>query len=299
MRKMDNKLTNTISKAIVPVAGYGTRLYPFTKIINKEFLPVIQNGLLKPQIAVLLENIYDSGIRSICLCVSSKKQMKMYKNFFCKRVKYKSYIDTDKNKIEYDEKMMKIGRCLKFIINKRIDKGFGYSVSLFEKFANNEPVAMFLGDTMYQSNSSSNCITQLLEAYQLLKQPVVGITKIGLKEAKRYGVCTGDFVDENIMKIKSFKEKPEVEVVEKYMLTLKDGKKNCYKVFGNYIITPEIFTALKVSLNISKGESQLTEALDMVSKRGCLYGIEINGRSLDLGNIESYSINFTNVKNNI
>ena len=48
-----------INKAIIPVAGYGTRLYPFTKIINKEFLPIIDKGMVKPQIAILLENIYD------------------------------------------------------------------------------------------------------------------------------------------------------------------------------------------------------------------------------------------------
>ena len=197
--KESNKQKSIISKAIIPVAGYGTRLYPYTKIINKEFSPVIHNGLLKPQIAVLLENIYDSGIRNICLCVSSKKQIQMYKNYFCKNVKYKNSIKSDINKIEYEEKMIEIGKCLKFVINKKIERGFGYSVSLFEKFANNEPVAMFLGDTVYKSNNTIDCITQLLNAYQRLKEPIIGITKIDLKEVEKYGICAGHFIYENII----------------------------------------------------------------------------------------------------
>ena len=76
-----------INKAIIPVAGYGTRLYPFTKIINKEFLPIIDKGMAKPQIAILLENIYDSGVREICLSVSGKKQINMYKDFFLQKSK--------------------------------------------------------------------------------------------------------------------------------------------------------------------------------------------------------------------
>lgn len=290
----DNKKKSAVSKAIIPVAGYGTRLYPFTKIINKEFSPVIHNGLLKPQIAILLENVYDSGIRNICLCVSSKKQIQMYKNYFCKNVKNKRFIETDIKKCEYEEKMAKIGKCLKFIINKKVERGFGYSVSLFEKFANNEPVAMFLGDTIYKSNNTIDCITQLLNAYQLLKEPIIGITKIDLKEVEKYGVCTGNFVYENIMKINAFKEKPKIDFVENHMLTTKDGKKSCYKVFGNYIITPEVFKVLKRTLNSIEGESQLTETLNNISKEKCLYGIEIDGKSLDFGNIKSYSINFTN-----
>ena len=99
---------------------------------------------------------------------------------------------------------------------------------------------------------------------------------------------------ENIMKINAFKEKPKIDFVENHMLTTKDGKKSCYKVFGNYIITPEVFKVLKRTLNSIEGESQLTETLNNISKEKCLYGIEIDGKSLDFGNIKSYSINFTN-----
>ena len=293
--KESNKQKSIISKAIIPVAGYGTRLYPYTKIINKEFSPVIHNGLLKPQIAVLLENVYDSGIRNICLCVTSKKQIQMYKNYFCKNAKYKNSIKSDINKIEYEEKMIEIGKCLKFVINKKTERGFGYSVSLFEKFANNEPVAMFLGDTVYKSNNTIDCINQLLNAYQRLKEPIIGITKIDLKEVEKYGICTGHFIYENIMQIDEFKEKPKIDFVKENMLTMKNEKKSCYKVFGNYIITPEVFKVLKKMLNSIKGEGQLTETLNIISKERCLYGIEIDGKSLDFGNIKSYTTNFTNV----
>ena len=100
-----------INKAIIPVAGYGTRLYPFTKIINKEFLPIIDKGMAKPQI----------GVREICLSVSGKKQINMYKDFFCKKVKYNKSIENDIEKSKYEKKIIKIGKCLKFIVNKNIN----------------------------------------------------------------------------------------------------------------------------------------------------------------------------------
>lgn len=294
-KKLNNKDEITITKAIIPVAGYGTRLYPITKIINKEFLPVIDKGLIKPQIAILLENIYDSGLKEICLCVSSKEQIKMYKNYFCKKVKYKKSIEKDKIKIEHEKKMMQIGDCLKFIINKNVNKGFGYSVSLFQKFANGEPVAMFLGDTLYKTNNSIDCITQLLNAYKLVKAPILGITRIPLKEVEKYGICSGKFINENIIKIDGLIEKPTIDYVRNNMIIKNGNNQNYYKVFGNYIITSEIFEVLKKYINETTGESQLTMALDNISKMNKLYGIEIDGKSLDFGNVKSYSMNFTKI----
>lgn len=289
-------MINSISKAIIPVAGHGTRLYPYTKIINKEFSPVIHNSMLKPQIAVLLENIYDAGIKKICLCVSSKQQIEMYNKFFLQKLDYIDSIKNIEEKIKYERKLNKIGKCLQFVINKDVDKGFGYSVSLFKEFANNEPVIMLLGDTIYKANDSSNdCITQLLNAYKELNKPIIGVTKIDLKDANRYGICEGKFIDNNIMKIERFIEKPSIEFVKNNMLIEKNNKKYCYKVFGNYVLTPYIFEKLDKFLKISKGEAQLSEALNNVSQEDILYGIEINGTTLDFGNIQSYAKNFTNI----
>ena len=80
----DLKKTNKIKKAVIPVAGYGTRLYPYTKLINKEFCPVVYENKLKPQISVLLEELYDSNIDKICLIISSNKQKKLYKDYLLK-----------------------------------------------------------------------------------------------------------------------------------------------------------------------------------------------------------------------
>ena len=216
----------------------------------------------------------------------------MYKDFFCKKVKYNKSIENDIEKSKYEKKIIKIGKCLKFIVNKNINKGFGYSVSLFEKFANGEPVAMFLGDTLYKTSNSVDCITQLLNAYKSVKAPIVGITKIALEEVEKYGICSGEFLDNNIMKINKVIEKPTIEYVKNNMLLKKGKKKDCYKIFGNYIITSEIFEDLKKNLNSTNGEAQLTIALDNISKKNELYGIEIDGNSLDFGNIKSYSVNF-------
>ena len=97
------------------------------------------------------------------------------------------------------------------------------------------------------------------------------------------------------MKINGFIEKPSIEYIKKNMLIEKNGEKYCYKVFGNYVLTSVIFDKLNELLKTNKGEAQLSEALNYVSKEDELYGIEITGTTLDFGNIESYAKNFTHV----
>ena len=289
-------MINIISKARIPVAGHGTRLYPYTKIINKEFSPVIHNNMLKPQIAVLLENVYDAGIKDICLCVSSQKQINMYKKFFIQKLDYIGCIEDNREIINYERKMKEIGKCLHFIINKNVDRGFGYSVSLFKEYANNEPVILLLGDTVYKTlDSKKDCITQLKNTFEKINKPVIGVSKIDLSIANKYGICKGKFINKDIMKINGFIEKPSIEYIKKNMLIEKNGEKYCYKVFGNYVLTSVIFDKLNELLKTNKGEAQLSEALNYVSKEDELYGIEITGTTLDFGNIESYAKNFTHV----
>ena len=90
-------------------------------------------------------------------------------------------------------------------------------------------------------------------------------------------------------------EKPTIDYVRNNMIIKNGNNQNYYKVFGNYIITSEIFEVLKKYINETTGESQLTMALDNISKMNKLYGIEIDGKSLDFGNVKSYSMNFTKI----
>ncbi|MCL2208536.1 MAG: sugar phosphate nucleotidyltransferase [Treponema sp.] len=290
------KPRHLVHKAIIPVAGFGTRLYPATRAVKKEFMPVIDSdGLVKPVILILLEQLHESGIDEICLIVSSEEDIDFYKKYFQKQL-----IEDHHNKLplkmrEYENKIFDIGKSLSFIIQTE-KKGFGHAVFQSKDFCKDEPVLLLLGDTIYCSNTQKTCSMQLMEVYEEVDRPVISIHEITVDEAVHYGILSGIWEDKNetVLKVKQFVEKPSVEYAEDFLgIECLQKEKKYYSVFGQYILTPEVFTELgtniKTGQNTEKnGEIGLTAALSGLIDKDGLYGVVINGQMFDIGNSKSY-----------
>jgi UTP-glucose-1-phosphate uridylyltransferase/mevalonate kinase len=290
------KPCHQVHKAVIPVAGFGTRLYPATRAAKKEFLPVIDNdGLVKPVILVLLEQLYDSGIDEICIITGSQDEIDVYKKYF----QYPLLKD-HKSKLslkmqEYENKIIEIGKLLTFCIQNE-KKGFGHAIFQAKDFCKDDPVLLMLGDTIYRSNIKKTCSIQLIEAYEQLDRSIISLHKIPLEDVVNYGVLSGiwEDKDETILNVKSFFEKPSINYAEDNLYV--EGKqkdKNYYSVFGQYILTPEVFNELDVNIKTGQnmennGEIGLTAALSgLINKEG-LYGYVIDGQMFDIGNSKAY-----------
>ena len=283
----------TIKRAMIPVAGYGTRLYPYTKLVRKEFCPIMYKGRLTPQICALLEELYDSGIEEIYLTISNNAQKKLYKDFFCKRTKYlNTYSNNDYEK-DFDKKLFNIWKRLRFVKNNKVDNGFAYSISLSKKIAGNEPILLCLGDTNYKSEGHISCTKQLIDFYPKYLKACVGLTLIDLDETKNYGTMLAEKVEGNVFFAKKLYEKPSKEFAEKNMI-FRDGK--CLAFFGNYILTPKVFDVLEKNIKEKGSKAQFTECLDQVRNEEGFMGLLIDGQSLDYGNVAAYENNFTKLK---
>ena len=288
----DLKKTNKIKKAVIPVAGYGTRLYPYTKLINKEFCPVVYENKLKPQISVLLEELYDSNIDKICLIISSNKQKKLYKDYLLKHSNYLNTFSNYEDNVNYEEKLRKIWKKIKFIKNRHVNYGFAYSISLAKKFVGSDNFILCLGDTIYSSNNSSNCCKQLIDFYDKTKTSCVGVKKISIEEVKNYGTIKISKINNNNITIEKLYEKPDYELARKKLLI----NDECYAFFGNYILDCKIFKILKKNLKYNKSSCIFTDCLDEIRDTNNLLGYLIDGNSYDFGNVESYINNFGNIK---
>lgn len=288
----DLEKTNKIKKAVIPVAGYGTRLYPYTKLINKEFCPVVYENKLKPQISVLLEELYDSNIDKICLIISSNKQKNLYKDYLLKHSSYLNTFSNYEDNVNYEEKLRKIWKKIKFIKNRHVNYGFAYSISLAKKFVGSDNFILCLGDTIYSSNNSSNCCKQLIDFYNKTKTLCVGVKKINLEEVKNYGTIKISNINDNNISIEKLYEKPDYEFARKKLLI----NDECYAFFGNYILDCKIFKILKKNLKYNKSSCIFTNCLDEMRDANNLLGYLIDGNSYDFGNVESYINNFGNIK---
>jgi len=275
-----------VRKAIIPVAGFGTRLYPTTRGIKKEFCPVVdKDGLVKPGILVLLEELDSIGIDEICL-ILNKEEKEYYDDFFFKSISDEHYQKLTQKMKEYENRIQRISRKLTFVFQNE-QKGFGHAVYQAKEFATGEPVLLLLGDTLYSSNTGVPVTEQLIDAYKNCGQSMIALQRVDINQVGSYGVFSGnwDNKDENIMRITNIAEKPTVDYAREYLLMKqKDGLETCFGAFGCYIITESVFDRLEYAIenNIvnSKDEVELTDALAYVCEKYGLLGYVPDGKSL-------------------
>lgn len=279
----------TVRKAVIPVAGFGTRLYPATRIIKKDFFPIVdKDGLVKPVILILLEELIDSGIEEICIVIGDEEERQQYRDFFETSLT-EEHIGKLKPEIRtYEEKIRRIGERLKYVYQHE-KRGFGHAVYQSVEFAAGEPVLLLLGDTLYRSNSNKTCTRQFIEAYEKFNCPMIAIHPIHLENVSHYGIVHGNWETnrEKFLHIEQFVEKPTIAYAEENLgVRTKNGDTKYYSVFGQYIITPEVYGQLKRDIeskdNISK-EIELTTAIDKVRLSTGLVGAVLDGKMFDMG----------------
>jgi UTP-glucose-1-phosphate uridylyltransferase/galactokinase len=295
------KLTITprrqIRKAIIPVAGFGTRLYPATRKVKKEMLPLIdKDGLVKPAILILLEQLVEAGIEEICLVAGGEDDIRAYNDFFTDQLPEKHLSKLPKEMRNYENLIRTIGERISYKIqNTRL--GFGHAVSLCGDFCAGEPVLLLLGDTVYTSNRKENCTQQFVEIYEALNKPLVAIHKIPVEQTCHYGILYGTWLDDSHakMEIADFAEKPVQSYAEQNLfMNGKNNKKEYYAVFGQYILPPEIFEVLNGIISSEQGqlsEIDMTDAIRSFIGKG-LTGVVLDGAMYDIGNPGAYKETF-------
>jgi UTP-glucose-1-phosphate uridylyltransferase/mevalonate kinase len=297
--KLTIKPCHKIRKAIIPIAGYGTRLYPMTRWIKKEMLPLVdKDGLVKPALLILLEQLNDAGIEEICLIVGGEDDIRYYQNIFKMPIADEHLNKLSESMKNYEQRIQNIGNKVNFRIQKE-RLGFGHAVYQCLDFCDGEPVLLLLGDTIYSSNEKINCSQQIIELYNDLEKPLIAIHKIPLQQVNNYGILSGKWLNNThtLMDINLFVEKPDSDYAKEHLFTLgKDNNHEYYSVFGQYIINPELFNVLGDNINkeqIKQFEVDMTDSLKYFIGKG-LTGVVLNGTMYDIGNPLSYQDSFLN-----
>ena len=288
------KPVHTVRKAIIPVAGFGTRLYPATRSLKKDFFPIPdKDGMVKPVILILLEELVKSGIEEVCLVLGSEEERILYRDFFETPLSDEHFHKLNPEMQEYENRILAIGKKLKYVYQKE-KRGFGHAVYQAAEFANQEPVLLLLGDTVYRTDSNKPCALQLIEKYEQYNKLMVSIHPVPLAEVSHYGILSGTWEDKNEteLNISQMNEKPKASYAEEFLgVKCKDGVRKYMSVFGQYILTPEVFEQLRSdienTIDTSK-EVELTSALDKVREKSGMIGVKLQGRMFDMGNFNAF-----------
>ena len=284
---------HTVRKAIIPVAGFGTRLYPATRSLKKDFFPIpCSDGMVRPVILILLEELVKSGVEEICLVLGSEEERIQYTEFFERPLSDEHLSKLNKEAQEYENRILDIGKRLHYVY-QREKRGFGHAVFQAVEFANNEPVLLLLGDTLYRSQSNKPCALQLIEQYERYNRLMVSIHPIPLAEVSHYGILSGVWEDKDRtqLTVSVMHEKPKASYAEEFLgVRNKEGEKEYYSVFGQYILTPEVFAQLDADIQKADAEGdntreiELTAALEAVRQKSGMMGVRLKGTMYDMGN---------------
>lgn len=274
MSKPEKKVL--INKAILPVAGFGTRFLPATKAQPKEMLPVVD----KPVIQYLVEQATEAGITEI-IFVTGRGKRAIEDHFDYSFELSKTLVE--KNKLELVEKVAAIERLAKFsYVRQSIPLGDGHAINCAAHLVHEEPILVMFGDTLYDSPESP--VTQLIEAYELCGAPVVGLAEVKPAEVSKFGVMGGARQDNGLYKIDRFVEKPAVGEAPSNLVAV-----------GLYIITPDVLEILGTMKEGKSGEIRLADAFDILLSQGKpLYGLKLEGEWLDTG--DKFGLMKANIK---
>ena len=287
------KPVHTVRRAIIPVAGFGTRLYPSTRGLKKDFFPIpCPDGRVRPVILILLEELMQSGIEEVCLVLGSEEERRLYADFFERPLSEEHLRKLSKENQEYENRILDIGKRLRYVY-QREKRGFGHAVYQAAQFARNEPVLLMLGDTLYRSLTNKSCALQLIEEYERYNRLIVGLYPVPLNDVSHFGIMAGvwEDKDERILNVSTVVEKPTPTYAEEFLGVRNSmGDREYCSVFGQYILTPEVFEQLGEDIRRAdesddkSHEIELTSALEAVRSRVGMTGVRLYSQRFDMGN---------------
>jgi len=253
-----------ISRAVIPAAGWGTRFLPQTKAIPKEMLPLVD----KPLIQHIVEEATASGIEQIIIVTSPSKSN--IEEHFGRSFELENVLGQRKEEALLEEVRRVAGLANICYVRQNEQLGLGHAILAASEAVGHEPFAVFLPDDIF--DAPVPVMKQMLEVYRHYGGSVIALYRVGDEGTRRYGIVKPKRVGERVYQVLDMEEKPGPEHAPSDLAIL-----------GRYILTPEIFEALRVTPPGKGGEIQLTDGLALLLTQQAVYGYEFEGTYYDAG----------------
>lgn len=264
-------MNNKVRKAVIPVAGYGTRFLPFTKAVPKPMLPILN----KPALQVISEEVVNSGITDILFIVGYKKEI-LESHFDAapeleKMLKEKGKDDFLKE-VVYPEHMANFTYVV-----QEVQNGTASAVQLAKDFVGDEPFAVLFGDDV-MFNEKRPVIGQLADVYEKYGKTVLGCKRVSMDVISKYASVEFDKVlEDDVYNMVKVTEKPKREEAKSDLAPL-----------GRYVCSPKIFNIIENLKPGANGEYQFTDALDIIARSEGALAYVFDGTRYDMGDRFGY-----------
>ncbi len=280
-----------VRKAVIPAAGFGTRLFPATKAVKKELFPVVtREGRVKPAILTIVEEAINAGIEEVGIIVQSRDRA-LFEDFFTAPVPIENFNKLSRESQEYHRELLDIGRRVT-LLSQDVQEGFGHAVYCAREWVGEEPFLLMLGDHIYAADGDRSCARQVLDVYEQTRQSVVGLKVTPGSEVRHFGCVSGVWQGgRERLSVTEFVEKPDAEYARTHLAMEGLEPDTFFSVFGLYVLTPRIFGLLEDNIRHGlreRGEFQLTSCLDELRQEEGFMGCVVKGRRFDIGQPEAY-----------
>lgn len=264
---------HAITKAVIPVAGLGTRFLPATKAMPKEMLPVVD----KPAIQYVVEEAVAAGLHDVLMITGRNKTA--LENHFDRVGELEAVLrakgqDDKLEKVRYATDLADV-----HYVRQGDPMGLGHAVLRAKMHIGPEPFAVLLGDDIIDERDP--LLTRMLQVQQERNATVIALLEVDPAIAHLYGVATAEPTDEDdIVRVTGLVEKPPSGTAASNLA-----------VIGRYVLRPEVFEVLENTPPGKGGEIQLTDALEVLASQpetGGVYGVVFRGRRYDTGDRLDY-----------
>lgn len=253
-----------VRKAVIPAAGYGTRMLPAAKAIPKEMFPVFD----KPAIQYIVEECVHAGITDILIILSRGKQA--VEDHFDRAPALERKLELEGKSALLEETTRLASMANITYVRQHEQLGLGNAILCAKSFAAGEPLAVLYGDDVIIGDDPA--IGQLCKAYEKYGEGVVGIREVSKEEVMKYCSLKLHQVDEKYFSITDIIEKPSPKQIF-----------SNYSILGRCILPPEIFEILTRTPTGKNNELQLTDAMKTLAQIKGMIGVEFTGKRYDMG----------------
>jgi UTP--glucose-1-phosphate uridylyltransferase len=253
-----------IRKAVLPVAGLGTRVLPASKVIPKEMLPIVD----KPTLQYIVEEAVAAGVEEIIFVTSrSKRSIEDHFDLF---PELEAVLERKGKRKELAELRALQAMAIYTSVRQPEPLGLGHAVLCAKELVGDEPFIVMLGDIVILPETP--CLPQLIEVYERYGGSVLSLVPLPPEVIPTYGIAAVEELDEVVLKITHVVEKPALEEAPSDL-----------GAYGRYVLTPDIFPLLEKTPPGRGGEIQITDAIEMQARAGKCYGVRYGGERFDTG----------------
>ena len=261
----------SVKKAVLPVAGLGTRVLPATKSTPKEMLPVVD----QPAIQYVVDEIIEAGIEHIVFVTGRGKSV--IEDHFDSAFELEAILK-EKNKLDLLERVraVRLPAGGTSFTRQQEPLGLGHAVWCARSIIGKEPFAVLLPDVLIKAAPS--CLAQMIKVYEEVGGNLIAVDEIPKDQVSSYGVIApkGDASDD-VIEMSGMVEKP-----------LTENAPSNLKITGRYILQPEIFGLLEDQAKGAGGEIQLTDAMARLMQTQSFNAYRYTGRDFDCGSRPGY-----------